>query len=92
MLQKVPWQAFVEVMEAFAKGMQQFIEVLSRKISWKLTWKLQTEDMVKVEVTVTAKHRVRLLQWKLPWRLSRIPPLKLFLWTLLPWKHARKFP
>ena len=42
------------------------------------------KDMVRVEVTVTAKHIVRLLQWKLRWKLSRNPPWKLFLWTLLP--------
>ena len=50
------------------------------------------EDMVRVGVTVTAKHIVRLRQWKLAWKLSRNPPWKLFLWKLLPWKHARKFP
>ena len=50
------------------------------------------EDMVRVRVTVTVRLRVRLLPWRLPLKLSRNLPWKMFVWKLLPRKLARKLP
>ena len=50
------------------------------------------EDMVRVRVAVTVGLGVSLLPWRLPLKLSRNLPWKLFVWKLLPRKLARKLP